>query len=349
MDTRSEYQRTIAIGEDAIGHIRKNEVPAYPHSYEVWYSYLSGVNSELVEAVNAIYAKYGRVSSTQLQELHNNFLSKNPAGDKLNQMGDQFAGEVENLMTIVERSGKCTKTLSSALDSASNELSGPMEQSDLMDIVKTLAAQTKEIQKRNNELESQLEKAKDNINNLKVHLEEAREESIMDQLTQIGNRKHFDRSLELGVASHAQSGLPFSMILADIDHFKRFNDTWGHQAGDQVLRLVAHAIKTNVRRTDIACRYGGEEFAVLLPQATLEQATEIAEKIRKMVCRREIVKRSTGENLGRITISAGVATLQSGELGASLVRRSDLCLYAAKDAGRNKVITQKDSDMKDVA
>ena len=102
-------------------------------------------------------------------------------------------------------------------------------------------------------------------------------------------------------------------MLLDIDHFKRFNDTWGHQTGDQVLRLVAMTLKSNIKGKDMAARYGGEEFAAILPETDLEGAMIVADNIRKAVQAKELLKRSTNEKLGRITASFGVAMYQPGD------------------------------------
>ena len=133
--------------------------------------------------------------------------------------------------------------------------------------------------------------------------------------------------------------------MTDIDNFKLFNDQWGHQTGDQVLRLVALAIKSNVKVTDNPCRYGGEEFAVILPNASLAQAHSVADRMRMTVSKREVIKRSTGVNLGKITISAGVAMMAPDDTPQSMLHRADLCLYAAKNAGRDRVITERDKLM----
>lgn len=129
-----------------------------------------------------------------------------------------------------------------------------------------------------------------------------------------------------------------SLMLTDIDHFKTFNDNFGHLTGDQVLRLVAMSVKHNVKGEDTTARYGGEEFAVILPNTILRAAVTVAEHIRRAVIAKELMKRSTGEHLGRMTISIGVATLRKGDTGQSLIERADTCLYAAKRHGRNRVI-----------
>ena len=132
--------------------------------------------------------------------------------------------------------------------------------------------------------------------------------------------------------------------MTDIDHFKTFNDTWGHLTGDQVLRLVAMSLKQNVKGQDIAARYGGEEFAVILPNTVLRSALTVADHIRRAVMSKELMKRSTGQNLGRVTISLGVATARKGDTAQSLIARADACLYAAKRNGRNRVICETDPE-----
>jgi diguanylate cyclase len=134
-------------------------------------------------------------------------------------------------------------------------------------------------------------------------------------------------------------------MLTDIDHFKAFNDNFGHLTGDQVLRLVAMAVKHNVKGKDTAARYGGEEFAVVLPNTALRAAVTVAEHIRRAVMAKELMKRSTGEQLGGITISIGVAALRKGDSGQSLIERADICLYAAKRHGRNRVMCEADPEV----
>jgi diguanylate cyclase len=134
-------------------------------------------------------------------------------------------------------------------------------------------------------------------------------------------------------------------MMTDVDHFKRFNDSFGHLTGDQVLKLVALSVKQNVKGQDTAARYGGEEFAVILPNTVLRSAITVAEHIRRAVMTKELMKRSTGEHLGRVTVSIGVATLQKGDTPQTLIERADTCLYAAKHNGRNRVMCESDPEV----
>jgi diguanylate cyclase len=197
----------------------------------------------------------------------------------------------------------------------------------------------------NKQLEERLNASKQEINELQENLEAVRTESLTDPLTQLANRKFFDITLEKAIAHAFQTNEALSLMLTDIDHFKTFNDSFGHLTGDQVLRLVAISVKHNVKGKDTAARYGGEEFAVILPNTILRAAVTVAEHIRRAVMAKELMKRSTGEHLGRMTISIGVATLRKGDSGQSLIERADTCLYAAKRHGRNRIICETDPEV----
>jgi diguanylate cyclase len=204
---------------------------------------------------------------------------------------------------------------------------------------------TKEMEKNNQALEERLSASKQEITALQENLDAVRNESLTDPLTSLSNRKYFDDTLAKAIADARARGEALSLMMTDVDHFKKFNDSYGHLTGDQVLRLVAISVKQNVKGQDIAARYGGEEFAVVLPNTVLRSAITVADHIRRAVMTKELMKRSTGEHLGRVTISVGVAALQPHDSAQSLIERADSCLYAAKRSGRNRVISEADPEV----
>ena len=146
---------------------------------------------------------------------------------------------------------------------------------------------------------------------------------MTDGLTNLTNRKAFDESLESIAAKAAVSGEGMTLAIIDIDHFKGFNDAWGHQIGDQVLRYVASVIGRLGATPRVAARYGGEEFAIIFPNEPGRTALSVLEEIREEVSSRVLKRRSTNEDLGAITVSAGYAERVSGESTMSLVERAD--------------------------
>ena len=177
------------------------------------------------------------------------------------------------------------------------------------------------------------------ISNLKLR-DSLRQQSIRDPLTGMFNRRYLEESLDREVARATRAGSPLGVMMIDIDHFKHFNDMFGHEAGDVVLRELGAFFRSQIREADIACRYGGEEFALILPDASLEITRQRAEKIREEV--KQLHVKHHGRLLGAVTLSLGVAELPShGSNGDVLIRIADAALYRAKKAGRDRVMIGK--------
>ncbi len=189
----------------------------------------------------------------------------------------------------------------------------------------------------NVELEKRLDLSSIVMNDLQSDLERIRKEAVTDGLTGLANRKSFDDQISRLWNDCRKHGNTFSLLLVDIDHFKSFNDTHGHQIGDQVLRLVAMTMINEVKGQDMAARYGGEEFAIILPGTNINAAKTVGDNLRKAIEQKEIVNKATGNQLGRITVSVGAAQFFSMESVEDLIFRADKALYASKNKGRNQV------------
>ncbi len=171
--------------------------------------------------------------------------------------------------------------------------------------------------------------------------ERLRSQALQDPLTGLFNRRYLEDRLDREVRRARRRGLPLSLVMLDLDHFKRINDTQGHEAGDRVLQAVAEALETTLRAEDVAARYGGEEFTVLLPGTPLEEACWVAEKLRGAVGRLRV--RHAGLILPGVSVSAGVAALpEDGEGDAGeLLRLADAALYDAKEGGRDRLVAAR--------
>ncbi|APO96990.1 diguanylate cyclase [Xanthomonas vesicatoria] len=173
------------------------------------------------------------------------------------------------------------------------------------------------------------------LSNLRLR-ESLRRQSIRDALTGLYNRRYLEESLSHELARCARRGLPLSVLMLDVDHFKQFNDSQGHAGGDLLLAAVGELLLTRLRAEDVACRYGGEEFTVILPEADGDEAMRLAEQIRSHIA--ALAVRDGQRALPRVTASIGVASYPAdGELGASLIQKADAALYVAKHRGRNRV------------
>ncbi len=195
-----------------------------------------------------------------------------------------------------------------------------------------IAEALRQIMAANEKLQTRLEDAENKIQSQAEELKTTQSQAKTDSLTKLANRGAFDEALAKGIDQYRQQGRPMSLLLFDVDHFKKFNDTHGHQAGDDVLRNVAATLKKNAKATDLACRYGGEEFALVMPNTTIKNATIAAERIREAIGSMKIT--FEGKTLS-VTVSIGVAEAEQHDDSARLIRRSDEAIYAAKGAGRN--------------
>ncbi|MBS0535772.1 MAG: GGDEF domain-containing protein [Proteobacteria bacterium] len=339
-----EHERTMAFCEIALGQIKALRQAATPRNYEIWYSYATGYHPSLNQKINETLSQNGTLSEADLESIYGTYLAPNRLTDRIDTVGSKVMGEIEQVMAMIDAAAGSASSYTESLAGMSEKI-GASDREGLRAIVEGLVATAKEMEESNQKLEERLSASKQEINELQVNLEAVRTESLTDPLTQLANRKFFDTTLEEAIALARESAEPLALMLTDIDHFKKFNDTYGHLTGDQVLRLVAMSVKQNVKGQDTAARYGGEEFAVILPNTALRSAITVADHIRRAVMTKELMKRSTGEHLGRVTISIGVAALQASDTAAALIDRADACLYAAKRNGRNCVICETDPEV----
>jgi diguanylate cyclase len=348
--SEQEFRRALGYANSAMDLLKRGQIPPYPQFYELLYAYATGVNPSLNQRVNQIF-RDGTATQELAERLYNEFLKSQDANERISSVSERMATRIEAVHEAIDTAMATANAYSGTLQSASGDLGQDMSETDLRAMAQKLLGETRRMQDANAQLEQKLDASRDDIAALQRDLDEVRRESMLDPLTKIFNRKSFDEGLLKSFNEAAGEGTPLCLMLLDIDHFKRFNDTWGHQTGDQVLRLVAMTLKSNIKGKDMAARYGGEEFAAILPETDLEGAIIVADNIRKAIQAKELLKRSTNEKLGRITASMGVAMYKPGDTPASLIERADRCLYAAKHAGRNRVLSENElkDDVKIVA
>ncbi|KJC50242.1 diguanylate cyclase [Bradyrhizobium sp. LTSP849] len=339
-----EHERTMAFAEVALGQIRSLKQTAIPRNYEIWYVYATGYNAPLNKIINETLARSGKLTEADLEQIYDTYLSHIKTTDRIDKVGARVIGEIDDVMNVLGDALGMTGAYDASLLGATEQLSSAKSREQIKAIVETLLRSTGEMRETNKALEDRLTLSKNEISNLQQSLEAIRAESLTDPLTGLGNRKYFDRMIGMAVQNALASGEPLSLLLFDIDHFKSFNDSYGHLTGDQVLRLVGLSLKQTIKGQDITARYGGEEFAVVLPNTALRQALTVADHIRRAVMAKELKKKSTGEILGRVTISVGVSMLKQGDDTDALIERADSCLYAAKRNGRNRVICEVDPE-----
>jgi diguanylate cyclase len=338
-----KQEREQALAKTALALMGDCDVTPTPDNFELFYIYAAGENPGVARVMGDMITQRKPFTATVLRELRGRCVSSERAAQAVDEVS---AGVVATLNTTIgrlEAAGKDAGDYGRALSAASGELGDDQSPAGLRRLVNGLLGATQAMETRTKNLEIELQRSSTQVSELKVQLDDVRKESLTDALTGIANRKSFDSELQAAIDDSHERGEPLALLMCDIDRFKTFNDTWGHQTGDQVLRLVANCMSENVKGRDTAARFGGEEFAVILRQTSLADAVRLADQIRSNVQGKKLVKKSTGDILGTITISIGVAQFAPGESPTTLIQRADMCLYQAKHAGRNRVIGENDA------
>jgi diguanylate cyclase len=337
-----EFEKAVATAGTAIARMTDAGVPPTPANFMVWYAYAEGAHPQLRQSLDTLLKEEQRFTPEINRRLFERFFDSTEDSDKVLEAGNQIGNAVNGVMGLLQAAGDSADKYGQVLDTFSGQLETG-NPNDFGQVVAGVLNRTRKMQELNSVLQERLTESSNEIQQLREDLQKLQAEAQTDPLTGIGNRKRFDNVLS-ELAKHTDiNRTAFCLVIADIDHFKNFNDSYGHQLGDQVLRLFARTLVDTIKGRDVAARYGGEEFAVLLPDTTLANAARVADDIRQSIADKRLARRTTQEQLPAITVSLGVAQYQPGEGPDLIVRRADEALYAAKQGGRNQVATERDT------
>jgi len=333
-----DLHHAAELAHAAVSSMTRFSIPPTPINFTIWYEYHAGRDPALSRAIDALLAGNAVFTPETTLQLYEEFLNPARLLRTTRETSEKLQEAMDDLRSFVGAAEEDARSYGDKLERFSGNLGNHQPAPALGSLVSGMLQETRAMEERNRSLEDRLAETTAEVKLLREHFEQARREALSDSLTGLANRKNFEQTLTLLAKAAQDDGEPLSLMLVDIDHFKLFNDRFGHQTGDTVLQLVARTLSDNVKGQDLAARYGGEEFALLLPRTRADQATRLGDNIRVLVAGRKLVKRNSGEELGRITISAGVAQYRPGEALSVFVQRADGALYAAKREGRNTVV-----------
>jgi diguanylate cyclase len=335
----NQHERSRALAQTAMSLMSERHVSPTPENFQLFYAYAAGDNPVASRVLGDLIAGRRPLSPQKLAELREQFFVSERLDQTMQAISTEMKETVTSVLTRIEAAERDAAAYGETLTAASGQLGDTKSAEGLQKLIGGLVTATSAMETRAKDLESELQRSSREVSELRAKLDDVRRESLTDPLTGIPNRKAFDVDLKDAMQQSRSTNEPLCLLMCDIDHFKTFNDTWGHTTGDQVLRLVAGCLSENVKGRDTAARYGGEEFAVVLRNTGLENAVRLANQIRHYVECKKLVKKSTGDILGTISISIGVAQLSPDDTQVVLIQRADNCLYAAKNAGRNCVVS----------
>ncbi len=332
-------EQTLEYYNQAQKLLFENKIPPTPTNYTVAYEYAANRHPALNQDIEKTIERGAILDSYFLENLFERYL----LGSDMEKLDSHVTDINQILFQTLQGIGTASNDFDAygkLLEKQISQLDLKPEMSSFRVIAANLLQATKQTQQVSHRLKDQLEASNQEINKLQDELDEARLEACTDALTGLYNRKALDSKLDQLLDQEVNLDTPLSILMVDIDHFKKFNDTYGHLIGDEVIRRVGATLKQHTSEAGIAARYGGEEFIVVMPNTNIEQALDLANIIHEAVAKIALVKRKSRERLPGVTISVGAASMKQGEARDDLLERADQALYIAKSSGRNQVMSE---------
>jgi diguanylate cyclase len=340
-DTDFDYATSVA--RKAMDLMAKHRVPPTPDNFCVWFTYELGASIELKRAIDILIGNKRRFDAKTNYDLFVAYMGLQASdGRTINHASQRLRSLMVSarqfLNTAIADNHSQMQAISDVADRGGAEVQ-PRQ------LIESLMKELEKATTRATHLETNFAEKARELDSIRDSLSKSEERAKTDTLTGLPNRRGLEEFFRGTQIAAMEEGEPLSVLLIDIDHFKKFNDNFGHAVGDQVLQLMGKVLREKLRNGDLPARYGGEELIAVLPKADLTVCKAVAERIRRTIAECSVAGRSADDVLPRITISIGVAQFQPGESMAELIERCDRALYLAKKAGRNRVVTETDLDL----
>ena len=330
-----DYATTVA--DRANRFMSLHGVPPIPENFSVWFDYAMDASPGLRRTIDVLIANKRKFDSATNHDLYVTYI--NPRSDNIvaEDFPEQLRGVISSAREFLEAAISDNRTQIEALGEVSSQCQAI---SDPRPIIERLVKELTNATIRASSLEVNFLETSEELDKIRNSLKLAEQHSNTDPLTGLANRRALEEFIRSAQIAAMETGEPFSILMIDIDHFKKFNDSYGHLVGDQVLRLVTRVLQESVREGDLAARYGGEELMAVLPNATLDVCADVAERVRRRISEARLTRRSTGLEISSVTVSIGVAQFRLGESADVMLERCDRALYQAKRSGRNCTVTE---------
>jgi len=335
--TEESLEEAVKRGCSVLELLAGALIPPSPARFAVAYAYQIGAIPDLSLAMSRLIG-HERLNTEAVDEFYHQFLASDANQAELDAASRKIQSAVGDVAQQLGSSSRRHQNFAVGLQTFAGALS---DGNVTISLAESMLSLTREVEQDHKQLQDSLSDTVRELDTLRGQLDRLEREARRDALTGISNRAQFDRQLRAAVSRVRRDSEPLCLMMIDIDHFKRFNDMYGHQMGDQVLKLVAHQLALVGGEAHQPARYGGEEFALIVAGADIGEAAGLAEKLRGKVEGRKVVNRRTGETLGKVTLSIGVTRFRDGESAAELVHRADEAMYRAKGNGRNCVVVDQ--------
>jgi diguanylate cyclase len=329
---RAEWRRLY----DMIGKLLFDHgLEPSPANFELCHRSLSGRDGELNSMIDRAIAKDGSLKEAVTAAISAR-LDSGLSTDELSRIASEAQVYLEQMTAILAKSGDDARDYGQALES---EAAGLAKSKSPVVSIETLVSLTRSMIEKAQEAEDDLRRTEMQMSAMRKDLASAQHKANSDPLTGLPNRRALDQHLRTALENARRADSPLALAICDIDHFKQFNDTHGHQIGDEVIKFVGSSLGRAANGDIFAARYGGEEFVMVFERGAAAQALATLDKIRATIAARELKVTHTGQSLGRLSFSGGIAHLGMEDSPGLILKRADAALYRAKQDGRNRINT----------
>ena len=335
--------RVESVARDALAAMERLKIAPTPMNFTVWFAYHQGSNPELTSEIERYISRGESFSQDLCLKLYGKYFDTDKEREQVLIASHRIETAVGQVISRLGEAGRDSEQHGERLASISGNLEEDQSQDVVRSLITTLSDEVRHMARRNTQLAEAIYCSTQEISDLRNHLQDVRKQGLTDGLTQVANRRAFDIRLGESIQEARALQNTFTLIMADVDHFKKFNDRYGHQMGDEVLKIVGKIMTHRLKEDDFVARYGGEEFSVILPDTKLADGQAVAERLRSALAGKRLRNRRTGDDFGRVTLSLGVTHYVPGDSAQSVIERADKALYQAKREGRNRVACQQAS------
>lgn len=327
------------FAKQALDLMASRGISPNPENYAVWFQYVIGENTDLKREIETIIEKNLEFNQENNSYLYHKYVISNRNQKVLDDATIGAQKVLTEALKIVTDFSSETKSYNQDTDKYLENIAQEFgDNEEVKGIFKGLIDATAKLRESGESISHKLEESTREINHLKKDLQQVTIEAQRDFLTGVYNRKSFERLIDEQMLIAKENNTELCLLMIDVDHFKQFNDKFGHLLGDEVLKIVARTLTDTLKGRDVVARYGGEEFIVFLPETPIEGAERVAEMIRGGIAGKALKRKDTGETFGSITVSLGVSRFRhDSDTLLTLIKRADDALYSSKHNGRNRV------------
>ncbi len=336
----SERAQIFRRCKAAFLEIQKHGTPPDPTTYALWYAYVARTPPAVTVAVDKLLASGRAVDRYELGEIYREFLGDNRADEAQEAIGKEFEESIQDVSELIKSGMAQNAHFCCTLNDIESTPESIEAEQDFKSLLTHLVGESQKMAEVSSRLTQGLQETQERVKKLNEELEQTRKQSLLDPLTAVANRRAFEDRMNWQIEDARENGSNFCLVLADLDEFKQVNDTFGHQTGDDVLKKFASVLFEHTKGQDLVARYGGDEFAIILPNIEITSAYNLMVSIKHKFEGKRMPSNSGHGGQATATASFGISAHKDRRSTEDMIAAADTALNRAKTTGRNRVCAE---------